>query len=412
MNKNSKNIFIKNFTNLSLNQGVNILLAIVITPILYQNLGQADFGLVSLYFSVITILNIIVSYGFHLNGPKRVAIVKSNYNKVQSLVSDIVSLRIIIALVLLILIFIFGYHFEWTYEHKSIFLFSLICLFREALIPDFFLQGIDNLFYAALNNFFSKCIYFLLVILFVKSPEESYLVNFYFGVSSVFVYLIFWIFLFIRKKINVLKFSLQNIYKNLIKNFKFFLSSVAGHLSIHSSLIILSNFINEVELGQFALAHRVVFLLRLVPTFFVQSILQRVSILNNKKLIIKNFIQKYYLMGLLLTLIMAIIVILFSKYIIYILSGEIVDLSIKLLYILCLIPFLAMLNFKNIIFILVNELQDVLFKASYVSSLFTIIFLIIGSLCYGSIGISISLLFSEIITFVTFSIFLKKYEKE
>ena len=121
---------------------------------------------------------------------------------------------------------------------------------------------------------------------------------------------------------------------------------------------------------------------------------------------IKNFTQKYYLIGLLLTLITAIFVIVFSKYIIYILSGEIVKLSIQLLCILSLIPFLAMLNFKNIVFILVHELQEILFKASY------ILISILGSLYYGSIGICISLLLSEIFTFMTFSILLKIHEKK
>ena len=51
MNKKSKNIFIKNFTNLSLNQGINILIAIFATPILFQNLGDSQFGLVNLAFS-------------------------------------------------------------------------------------------------------------------------------------------------------------------------------------------------------------------------------------------------------------------------------------------------------------------------------------------------------------------------
>ncbi len=406
-----KNVFVRNFFNLSLNQGVNILLAIIVTPILYQNLGQADFGLVSLCFSIVTILNIIVSYGFHLNGPKRIAVVKSNIKKVQFLVNDIVSLRIVIAFCLLLVIIIFEPYFGWTYKYKLIFLFSLICLFREALIPDFFLQGTDSLFYSAINNFFSKAIYLLLIIFFIKSPEESFLVNFFFGVSSVFVYIIFWIFLFKKNKINGLKLNFKNIFKNLVQNFKFFLSSVAGHVSLHSSLIILSKFINDIELGQFALAHRVIFLLRLIPTFFVQSILQKASILK-KEIMIKNFTQKYYLIGLLLTLITAIFVIVFSKYIIYILSGEIVKLSIQLLCILSLIPFLAMLNFKNIVFILVHELQEILFKASYISSLFTILISILGSLYYGSIGICISLLLSEIFTFMTFSILLKIHEKK
>ena len=36
---NKKIVFIKNFSNLSINQGINILVAIIATPILFQNLG-------------------------------------------------------------------------------------------------------------------------------------------------------------------------------------------------------------------------------------------------------------------------------------------------------------------------------------------------------------------------------------
>ena len=69
MNKKIKDIFIKNFTNLSFNQGINILIAIVVTPILFQNLGSSQFGLVNLAFSIFMLISIFVSYGYHLNGP-------------------------------------------------------------------------------------------------------------------------------------------------------------------------------------------------------------------------------------------------------------------------------------------------------------------------------------------------------
>ena len=74
MNKKSKNIFIKNFTNLSLNQGINIITAIVVTPILFQNLGESQFGLVNLAFSLFMLISITVSYGYHLNGPKQISL--------------------------------------------------------------------------------------------------------------------------------------------------------------------------------------------------------------------------------------------------------------------------------------------------------------------------------------------------
>ena len=408
-----KNVFFRNFFNLTLNQGVNILVALIVTPILYQNLGQALFGKVSLYFSIMTLLNITVSYGYHLNGPKRIALLKKNIIRLQNFISEVVSIRLIIASLVFLIVIFASIIFEVNSDYdKIIFMFSLVCLYREALLPDFFVQGIDKLSYSAINNFFSKLIYILLIVSFIKSESDAFLVNFFFGLSSIFVYIFFWN--FISKKILIvhvrLKFS--NVIRKIKGNLMFFLASVAGHLSLHSSLVILTKFVSDVELGQFALSHRIIFLLRLVPTFFVQSILQRASILNHNNNLKDKFINKFFLIGLLLTAAIAIFVIIFSKYIIFILSGELVLLSQKVLIILSFVPMLAMLNFKNMIIILTNELQSVLYKASWISTFMMILICFIGSYYYGSIGISYSLLISEIITFIVFKLILVCNEKK
>ena len=57
---NKKIVFIKNFSNLSINQGINILVAIIATPILFQNLGEIGFGLINLSFSIFILLSIII----------------------------------------------------------------------------------------------------------------------------------------------------------------------------------------------------------------------------------------------------------------------------------------------------------------------------------------------------------------
>ena len=93
-------------------------------------------------------------------------------------------------------------------------------------------------FILAINNFFSKLIYILLIVSFIKSESDAFLVNFFFGLSSIFVYIFFWN--FISKKILIvhvrLKFS--NVIRKIKGNLMFFLASVAGHLSLHSSLVI------------------------------------------------------------------------------------------------------------------------------------------------------------------------------
>ena len=68
MNKKLISIFIKNFTNLSLNQGLNIIVTLLVTPFLFQRLGESQYGFVNLSFSIVILLSIIVSYGYNLNG--------------------------------------------------------------------------------------------------------------------------------------------------------------------------------------------------------------------------------------------------------------------------------------------------------------------------------------------------------
>ena len=105
MNKRVKNIFVKNFINLSLNQGVNILIALIATPILFQNLGDSQFGLVNYAFSIFMLMSIVVSYGYHLNGPKQVSTLNDT-NKEATLIKNLVSLRLFIAILIsLIIIF-------------------------------------------------------------------------------------------------------------------------------------------------------------------------------------------------------------------------------------------------------------------------------------------------------------------
>ena len=82
-----KGIFIKNFFNLIINQGINIVIALLATRILFSTLGEAQYGLVNLALSVVLLSSITVSYGYHLNGPKRIALFrdesakKANFNQ-------------------------------------------------------------------------------------------------------------------------------------------------------------------------------------------------------------------------------------------------------------------------------------------------------------------------------------------
>ena len=401
-----KSIFTKNFINLSLNQGVNIIATLIYTPILFQTLGDENFGLMHLAFSIVIMLSIITNYGYSLNGPIKIVNSYSTDNR-SLIVNEVLVLRIIIS----VIIIFFSYPIIIFYVDENlrkILFFSLIILFTEALNPLFYLQGINKIFPQAILNLFSKSLYLLLIVLFIGEESDTYLANFFYGFSISLFFLIFWIRNYINKKI-IVKISIEKLIRNLKENFKFFLSTTYTHFTLNSGLIILNFFVTNKELGRFTLAFKIAFLLRMIPVFFVQSGLQNASSLNKKsEKKFKNYISRYFKIGLLSTFVIAIITNLFSEYIIYLFANEEIVYSSKILSHLSFIPFFAMLNFKNLVFILVNDLKSILNKATS----YTLIFMVSSSLILckqnGGIGLAYALLATEIFSFIIHYFLIKK----
>ena len=408
MNKKSKNIFIKNFTNLSLNQGINILIAIVATPILFQNLGDSQFGLVNLAFSIFMLISIVVSYGYHLNGPKQISLL-NKLEKEADTIKDIVSLRIFIAIIISIVIIALIYLTDFFNSYELIILFSIPILFSEAIHPVFYLQGKNNLSVLAILNAFSKLFYLGLIILSIKNQNDAFKVNLIYGSVLSLVFLVYWGLFFYKNKLKFNFVDLDKIKFRLKENFQFFMSSVAGHISIHSGIIILKLFVNNSELGKFALANKIAFLLRMIPVFIVQSVLQNASIINqNNPLALKKYLNYYFKRGLILTFIIGLFFTVFSKWIILIFSGQEIIYSNQILSLLSFIPFMAMLNFKNILLILVNEKKEILNNATWISLFIMLPLAFVLSFYYKGFGLAVALLISEFSSFIVHIILLSR----
>ena len=232
-------------------------------------------GLRNVALSVVLLSRITVSYGYHLNGPKRIALFRDESAKKETLINEIIVTRIIIAIGMAIILFCLTYFFSFFKSYAALLYYSLILLFSQALFPMFYFQGNDKIAWASLVNAFAKGAYLLLIVLFIKRPEDATYVNFLFGITALIVYTVSWISIYKKEKIKWVWVSIHNIKKRFVENFQFFISSIAGHVSIHGGLIILANFVNNSVLGEFALAQKIALLMRMVPVFFYSSYLAK-----------------------------------------------------------------------------------------------------------------------------------------
>ncbi len=395
---------------MSLNQGVNVLVAVVITPLLYQTLGEGQFGLVGLGLTVVMFLSVLVNYGFHLNGPKRLALTLGDTDKQQELVNEIIVTKLMLSVVLSLLILIAIYGFNFFPDYSSILSLSLVILLGEALFPMFILQGLDKLSLVSVANAISKLFYLIAVVIVVKEGSDAKWVNFLFGVSSVIVNFGLLVFVYRKWGLRFYWVNAAKVFIRIKENFQFFLSTIGGHLSVHGGYIILSNFVSEVELGRYNLAQRVAFLLRMIPVFLTQSILQSASRLyHENESDFNEYLSKAYKSGLALTFAVGLGFAITSSYIIRILGGEYVDYSANVLRLLCFIPFFGMLNVANMIKILVAERKEILAKATWVTAIFMLVIAMLGSYYYGGYGLAVALLLSEVLSFAVHYYLLKKY---
>jgi PST family polysaccharide transporter len=408
-----KGVFIKNFFNLIINQGVNIFVALLATRVLFSTLGEAQYGLVNLALSVVLLSSVTVRYGYHLNGPKRIALFRDELVKKQALINEIITTRTIIAVGMAIILFCMTYFFGFFKSYATLLYYSLVLLFGQALFPMFYFQGNDKISGVTLVNTFAKGAYLLLIILFIKTPKDGVYVNFLLGATSIVVYVFFWISIYKKEKIKWVWSRVNNIKNRLIENFHFFISTIAGHVSIHGGLIILANFVNNTVLGEFALAEKVALLMRMVPVFFTQAILQKATIFFEKdQTQFNSYVNKIFIIGLSITFGMGLTAIILSKWIIFLLAGSHVIYSATILKILAFIPFLSMLNFKNMIKILVEEKKQLLTKATWITAIVMLILATIGSYYYGGYGLSVALVLTEILSFIVYSILLVKNKHE
>ena len=397
-----KKVTIKNFFNLSLNQFLNLLISFLLIPIIFRSIGVENFGLVYL-------LSIAVTYGYNLNGPKLISVIKNDKKELEKLVNEIISIRLFLSLIIFLAVFIVYILFGNYSNYWIILLSSLVVLFSEAIYPIFYLQGKDEINILTILNLISKILYFFLIVFFIKNPEDSFLINLILGLTCFFSYCFFWIIIYKKEQFNFVLPTTKNLKFKIKQNFDYFITTISSYIIFNGGIIILSNYIDDSELGQFSLSQKIGLQLRMIPVFFIQSVLQKVSILNEKKDNSTNtYINKIYYIGIYSTIFIAIFIIFSSKFIILLLSGKYIPYSENILIILGFLPFFAMLNFKNTLIMLVEEKKKILNYAISTTALIMVFLCFIGSYLYGGYGMCIALIFSEIFSFLIHSYLLKK----
>ncbi|MBS4071640.1 MAG: oligosaccharide flippase family protein [Algoriphagus sp.] len=407
-----RNKSIQNFLFLAIIQSSNVLISIISMPLLIQNIGVDQFGLVNLALSVIILFNIVVGFGYNLSAPREVAVNQGDKSALSHLVSNVFSAKILLASVatLSILIGIFG--FNLFQEYRIILALSVLLLFSEATLPLWFFQGMEKMKLISIANIFSKLLYLMGIVLFIHSPDQSQWVNFMMGVFGLIINLslLFYIHQFLG--IRFYRPEISAIVKSLRDNVLLFFSNLASHISINGGLIILSFFSVAETLGMYSLAERVVMVLRLFPALIIQAIFPNSSrLIKEDPISFFKFLKKVYLRVLVAGACLSMATYWSAPWVIRVLSRSELKESVDYLQLLASVPFLACLNIGNVILLLVSDLKELLFRASWMMCLYMVVVSAFLTSAMGGIGLCIGIISTEVVVFLICLVLLYRHNR-
>lgn len=408
-----RNKSIQNFLFLAVIQSSNVLISIISMPLLIQNIGVDQFGLVNLALSVIVLLNILVGFGYNLSAPREVAVNQDDKDALSHLVSNVFSGKMLLALMasLMVLVGVFG--FDLFKEYQMILVFSVLLLFSEATLPLWFFQGMEKMKLISIANIFSKLLFLMGIVLFIHSPQESKWVNFMMGFFGLGINLMLLGYIHSFLEIRFYRPEFSAIWLSIKNNVLLFFSNLASHISINGGLIILSFFYSGEILGMYSLAERIVMVIRLFPALIIQAIFP-----NSAKLYQEDrasffiFLKRVYRRVIFAGAIISGLTFLLAPWIIQVLSRTDLPDSVLFLQLLSVVPFLACLNIANVTLLLVADLKKILFRASWMMCAYMIIASTVLTASMGGVGLCIGILSTELIVFLICLILLYHHKKD
>lgn len=303
-------------------QFVNFLTPLIAYPYISNKMGAQKFGEVMYVYSIVGIIGIIVEFGFSLGGVKDISARRWNKLKISNYILAGWSIHIgftVLSYIICLVIVVLNKSNEYDIWMYSI---GFLMIVGQILFSNWLLQGLEMLKEAATMQVISKIVTLPILFILVRGPEDGIGALLYL-VSPTFVSGILGVLWIFNNKLISLKYPpIKYVSKVVERNFALFVSKSTIALYTNLIPVVLGNISGPAELAKYIMADKVRMSIQAILSTVSQAIFPRMSFLMKKNVsMAKDLILKTSLIVGGLSIIVALVVSLYSERIMLILGG-------------------------------------------------------------------------------------------
>ncbi|MEO5591782.1 MAG: oligosaccharide flippase family protein [Chitinophagaceae bacterium] len=345
MGTNYNRKLFSNFIALSIVQGTNFLLPLLVMPYMISKIGADGFGVIAIAQVMMIYLSAIADYGFNLTATKDIVLHRDDQLKISRIFFTVLATRLLITAFLFILLLIAIAFIPVFKEHFILYSLAFTYVIGQSLFVSWFFQGMEKMHYITISTLISRLIFVTLVLLFIHRKEDGIYFLFFLGIGNMIAGL-FSFFIAIRIfKLTLLYPARADIKHELKEGWQVTISNLSISTYLYAGIFILRIFTNDTVVGYYSIAERIFFAVRQVLAVFSQVVYPHICQLSQKSKEAANiFFKMVYLPFLLLTLAGCGLLFILSPQVINIFLKEPSPLAVVLLRMLSFLPVIVCLN--------------------------------------------------------------------
>lgn len=412
VNTEDKKRLLSNFISLFILQGLNYLLPLITLPYLVRILGVENFGLLAFVSVTIAYFSIITDYGFTLTAAREISIHKDKREKVTEIFSAVITIQFFLMLLSSLLLSVLVFSIERFRHDAIVYFFTFGLVIAQVLFPVWFFQGMEKMKYITYINIGSKFFFTLMIFIFVQNENDFYKVPLLTSIGNILAAL--WALYIIKTKFSI-RFQWQSI--DTLKHYQkeahhIFVSNIAISLYTVSTTFILGLFTNNIVVGYFAAADKIIQAFKGLMSPVFQTIYPYISQkAQQSKENGLHFIKKITFYIIITTGVISLFIFIFAEFLVNIILGTGYQNSIIIVKILAFMPLvIGLSNMFGVQTMLNFGRKKAFSKILIVGSIINLLLSFLLVPLYQEIGSAISLLIVESFITIAMFIYLQKNE--